>query len=201
MDVKNYTLIEGKIPVLLSAPHVFAHMRPSLRGVLKQGEPFTDYFVSQVCAYTGAYGIALSQPSTEYDPNYHNLETNLYKQEIKRLVKEKKVKYVIDIHGLSNKHQYDVGIMYCMRFKKSKDLAYKLIDNLNKQKELRGISYYVGYNTKTLQESVTQFVAEKLKKTGLQIEIAQYIREDKTLLDAFIKGISLMIKSILNDNK
>lgn len=193
MNVRNYSLIEGTAPVLVSAPHVFAHLRPSMRGVLKQGEPHTDELVKMVCSESGAYGIYLSDKETEYDPNYHQLENNLYKQEISTLVKNKKIKYLLDIHGLSDKHNYDVGITFCMRYRKSKELGDKILVELNKQKDLKDLSYYIGYSPKNFQETLTQYASEKLKIPSIQIEVARYIREDSKLLKEFSAAISSLI--------
>jgi hypothetical protein len=196
MNVRNYNVIEGTYPVLISAPHVFSHKRPSIRGVMKQGEPNTDVLAKMIAQKTGAWVIYLTQSSTEYDPNYHKLENNLYKSEIKNLVKEKKINTVIDIHGLNDFHHYDLGVFYGMRFRKSRDIAQSLVSELGKKRPLKDLTYCIGYTSKNLQETITEFVNEKLRLPAIQIEIARYIRLDTQLLESMADGISELIKKL-----
>lgn len=196
MNVRNYNIIEGTYPVLISAPHVFSHKRPSIRGVMKQGEPNTDVLAKLIAQKTGAWVIYLKESSTEYDPNYHKLENNLYKAEIKNLVKEKKINTVIDIHGLSDFHHYDLGVFYGMRFRKSRDIAQSLVGELGKKRPLKDLTYCIGYTSKNLQETITEFVNEKLRLPAIQIEIARYIRLDAQLLESMADGISELIKKL-----
>jgi superfamily II DNA helicase RecQ len=193
---KEFEIISGKVPVLLSAPHVYAHRRPSIRGVLKHGEPRTGELVREVSSISGAYGIVATKNIVEYDPNYNQLENNPYKFAIKDLFKEKKVRMLIDVHGLSDHHQYDFGIFYCMRFKRSKELTHKLLKELSDEKELKSLSYYIGYTVKNRQETLTEYVSEKLKFPALQIEVARYIREDEKLFKAVEAAISRFISQI-----
>lgn len=193
---KEFEIISGKVPVLISAPHVYAHRRPSIRGVLKQGEPRTGELVRDIVSVSGAYGIVSKSTMLDYDPNYNQLENNPYKFAVRELFKEKKVRMLIDIHGLSDHHQYDFGIFYCMRFKRSKDFTYKLLKELSAEKDLKNLSYYVGYTVKNGQETLTEFVSEKLKYPALQLEVARYIREDEKLFKAVEAAISRFISQI-----
>jgi signal transduction histidine kinase len=58
---------------------------------MKQGEQFTDTLAKEIAQKTGAWAIYLTEPSTDYDPNYNKIERNLYKAEIENLVKKKKI--------------------------------------------------------------------------------------------------------------
>ncbi|MCC7290232.1 hypothetical protein IT417_03215 [bacterium] len=196
MDSSVYTLIDGSAPVLLSAPHSFAHKRPSMRGVLKHGEPGTDYIVKKVCEETGAFGVYLNEPSVEFDPNFNKIESNEYKGAIKDLFETKKIEAVIDLHGLNEKIEYDFQIFYCVRFSRSRKLAMQLMGEMGKQKELKGCSYHVGYTPRNSQETITEYVCEGLRYPAIQVEIARYIREDPVLLSAVVAGLTAFVKSI-----
>lgn len=196
MDYPEFKIIEGQTPVLLSAPHVFSHRRPSMRGVMKQGEEKTDELVKSVAGESGCFGIFTTVPTLDFDPNYSKIEDNTYKQEIKKLFSEKKVKYLFDIHGLSNNHNYDFGIFYGLRFKRSKDLTHRLLYFLSQEKELKNLSYYLGYTSKNLQETITEYVNEKLRFPAFQVEIAKYIREDKALFAAVKRAFVNFVKEI-----
>jgi len=54
MEDLGVKVIDGRIPVLLSAPHVYSHRRPSLTLSYKWGEEFTDTIVEELCLKSGA---------------------------------------------------------------------------------------------------------------------------------------------------
>ena len=181
-------IIQGKQPVLFSAPHAFAHRRPSLSGLYKQGEPWTDEIVKSITHASDCFAI-LSIKQIDYDPNFYQIQKNLYKKEVNEIMKAKKLKYFFDVHGLSDEHPYDFGIYYVNRYNKSKTLAYDLAQALNKG-GLRNCLIQILNVKKTKGESLTEFVTSKLKVPGLQIEVSRYIREDKDLREALIKNFS-----------
>lgn len=184
----GFEIIKGKQPILLSAPHVFAHRRPSLSGLYKQAEPWTDYIVQNVCNSSGAHGI-LSTGQIDHDPNYYKIEGNDYKKEVKRLITEKKIKYFFDIHGLSDEYAYDFGIYYLNMYNKSKTLAYDLAKALNKG-GLRNCLIQILNVKKSKAESLTEFTSSKMKVPSLQIEVSRYIREDEILRESLIKNFN-----------
>lgn len=187
-------VIDGKIPVLLSAPHVFSHKRPRLCGLYKQGEFWTDYLVRNICAISGAYGI-VSINELDYDPNYYPVEKNEYKKKIKELVKKKKIKYIIDIHGLSDEHTYDFGIYYVNLYNRSKNLGYQLAESLNRGALRHSLIQMLNFR-KDDQETISEFATKKLKLVALQIEIARYLRENDKLREAIVKNISEFIATL-----
>ncbi len=196
MSAKNIELeiIEGKQPILLSAPHVFAHRRPSLSGLYKQGEPWTDEIVKQICERTNVYGI-FSIKQMDYDPNYYKVNKNVYKKTVKQLIKEGKVKYFFDIHGLSDEHAYDFGVYYLNRYNKSKNLAYDLTKALNKGGLRNCLPQVLNINV-SKAESLTEFTTSKLNVASLQIEVSRYIREDEVLRDSLIKNFSEFLTTL-----
>ncbi len=180
--------IAGNNSILFSAPHVFAHRRPSLSSLYKQGEPWTDYIVRNICNESNSSGI-LSAREISYDPNYYKINKNVYKKTVKDLIKEEKIKYFFDIHGLSDDHTYDFGIYYLNRYNNSKDLAYELAKSLNKG-SLRNCLVQILNIKKNKAESLTEFTTSKLKVPSLQIEVSRYIREDDILRESLIKNFS-----------
>ncbi len=185
---KNYKLIKGKTPLLLSAPHTHRHKRPNLENRIKQSEPWTKYIAKAIAENTNSYCIYSIQKQ-EKDPNYYPLKENPYKKEIKKLADKNQIKYLIDIHGLSDKHQYDFGIFYQKRFRNSKKLAYAIAEELNKER-LRKCLIHILHFKQNDQETIAEFGAEQLKIPSIQIEIARYIREDDILRENFIKLIT-----------
>ncbi len=195
MKVKpaKYRIIEGSAPFLVSAPHVYSHKRPTLVGRYKQGEPITDLICQQICRDTEATGILITE-EVEYDPNFFKIKRNPYKDETRKIVKDEKKEIFLDIHGLNDKNQYDIGIYYLSRFSKSKRVARELRRALDKG-ELRGISIQIFRLPENDQETLSKFIASKLRIPALQIEVARYIREDELLRNSLIQNISNFLNS------
>ena len=185
---KPFKIIEGTNSILLSAPHVFSHRRPSLTLSYKVGEPWTDEIVRDLCANTGCWGIVLTEES-DFDANYHLLEDNPYKQEVESIVKDNKITKFIDIHGLSNEHEYDIGIFYPSRFRRSMKLSDEICSSINRG-HLRGINMCTLRFSDNNRETLGEFVAAKLRVPSVQIEIARYIREQNKLRNSFIENLS-----------
>lgn len=187
--------IEGIFPVLISAPHVFAHPRNSIEGrKFKVEELNTFEILKDICERTGSQGISLSN-KVDYDPNYDKYSDNGYKQAIKEISKEKGFKYFIDLHGLKDSHQFDIGIYIKPKFENSKKLAYKLADSLNIN-ELRGSLITIQNFRNDDQETLSEYVCTKLNLPAVQIEIARYIREEEELRIAFGRILSNAILSL-----
>lgn len=192
MDTANLKIIEGKFPILLSAPHTYSHKRPSLSGSYKIGEPWTDEIVEKICQDINCYGI-MQVGETSYDPNYHKEKNNLYKQKIKEITTVGKFNRFVDIHGLRDGVGYDIGIYYPTRFDRSMFFAQSISEGLNRG-ELKGASIFLFRFLDNEQESLGEFVASKLRVPSVQIEIARYIREDEILRNAFIENLGKILK-------
>jgi len=191
MNCSEYKIIQGKISILLSAPHVYAHRRPRLNMAYKHGEPLTDQIVEDICKNTECFGIYTCE-DTDYDPNFHKEDDNPYKKEIVNIVKDNKIKCVLDIHGLRDDHMYDIGIYYPTKFLRSRSIAMKLKDSLDKG-ELKGINISVLRLLDNDQETIAEFVASKLRIPAIQIEVARYIREDESLRNSLVKNLSELL--------
>jgi len=187
-----FKIIKGTNPILLSAPHVFSHKRPSLTFSYKIGEPWTDDLVYEICSNTGAWGIVLTQ-ETDIDPNYFRLESNPYKQEVANIISENKIVRFLDFHGLSDKNEIDLGIYYPTRFSNSILLAESVSKALGRGK-LRGMNTCIFRFEDNGQETLGEFVASKLRVPSIQLEIARYIREGKVLRNSFIENLSDLLR-------
>ncbi|MDY0097388.1 MAG: hypothetical protein RBS01_03505 [Candidatus Dojkabacteria bacterium] len=181
-------IIEGTIPVLLSAPHVYPHRRPSLTLSYKGGEEFTDRIVREICGNTGAWGIVQAK-ETPFDPNYHKIKDNPYKQAVAEIIKEGNITRFFDIHGLNLSNEYDLGIYYPSKYFKSINLSKDITKAVDKGK-LRGINSCIFRLNDDLEETLGEYVASELKVPSLQLEVARYIRESDKLRNAFIGNLS-----------
>ncbi len=186
--MKGFEIINGKLPILLSAPHVLNHYRSTLTMSYKQAEPYTDEIVKEVARRLNCYAIFATE-ELDYDPNSSKIENNPYKREVGRIMKEKKIKIILDIHGLSDKHNFDLAIFYATRYRNAKKLAYKIANGLNKE-ELREILIQMRNFKDNNNETICEFVNKNYKAIALQLEIARYIREDISLKTKLIHLLS-----------
>lgn len=103
----NFKIIEGTTSILLSAPHAVKQYR---EGRIKEEDKLTGAIVEYLCMRTGANGIIRTWNFND-DPNYENIGQSLkYKQCILNLIKEKNIKYLIDIHGCTDQHGFDIEL-------------------------------------------------------------------------------------------
>jgi len=195
MEIAQFQTIEGKVPVLLSAPHACAHRRPTLMGTYKLGEPYTDNIVREIAANSSSFGIYLSKECT-YDPNYHKEKKNEYKQAVKEIITKNKIERFIDIHGLKDNQGYDIALYYPTKFRKSLELAYEVEDALN-HGLLNGISIRIFRFLDNDQETLGEYVATKLRVPSVQIEISRYIRDDEQLRESLIKNLSTLVEKYI----
>lgn len=195
MITTHFKTLEGKIPVLVSAPHVFGHKRPLLNCTYKIGEPWTDTIVKGISDDILTSCIYLSS-QCDYDPNFQKVLRNDYKKEVRRIIKEEKIKRFVDVHGLKDTYDYDIGIYYTSRFSNSIAFAKDIAKGVN-MGLLRGISIQILRFVDNGQETLGEYVASKLRVPSVQIEVARYIREDETLRNELIKNLEEVLKKYI----
>lgn len=184
----SFKVIDGSIPVCLSAPHEYPHRRPSLTMSYKWGEKLTAKIVEDVTVRTGAWGIIQTE-ETSYDSNWHKVENNPYKSKLADIIQREKIKKFIDIHGLREEYKYDVGIYYPTKFTNSILLANDISNAMDKGK-LKGLNICIFRCPDDMQETLGEFVADKLRVPSVQLEIARYIRESDELREELVRNIS-----------
>ncbi|HVX92699.1 MAG TPA: hypothetical protein VHA74_01130 [Candidatus Dojkabacteria bacterium] len=199
MKSESFKVLEGKNPVLLSAPHAFNHYRSNINQVYKAGEPVTDDIVRRVAANIDCYGIFTTQ-EMDYDPNSTSELLNIYQREVEQILKDKKIKYFIDIHGLNDKYDYDMAIYYPFRFSKSQRFADRiktsLMENMEKHLNIQVLNF-----PENQDNTLSINVSHKLRVPSIQIEVARYIREDEFLLEKFIEAFEKSLLSLINNDK
>jgi hypothetical protein len=94
----------GTRPVLLSAPHGAAHRRD---GRYKQEDEYTAAFARLLAERTGAH-VLYTFARSESDPNYDREAP--YKSALAELVTRHGIHFVIDIHGMSDRHKFGIAV-------------------------------------------------------------------------------------------
>ena len=99
-----FDTVEGVCPVLFSAPHACRHLRDDSE---KMNEEYTAAMAVYAARMTDSHAIYTTRKSIE-DPNW--VAAGEYKSEISRLVRERDIRLVIDVHGMTNRHQMGVAL-------------------------------------------------------------------------------------------
>jgi len=99
-----FSMIGGEIPLLLSAPHGAKHLRDD---AWKEEDEYTSSLAIKLGELTGAFVIYVKN-KTQEDSNH--LFTTKYKVAIKKLLEEKEIKFLADLHGADEVRNYKVNI-------------------------------------------------------------------------------------------
>jgi len=94
----------GRLPVLLSAPHGAAHRRD---GRYKREDEYTAALARLLGERTGAHALYAFARS-ESDPNF-DLRSP-YKAALAGLVAAHDIRFVIDLHGMSDRHKFGIAV-------------------------------------------------------------------------------------------
>lgn len=95
---------DGKIPILISAPHGVRHLRNES---WKEEDEYTSSIAIKLAERTGAYVIYVKNATRE-DPNY--TEENRYKEAIKEIVRRNGIKFILDLHGANKNRKFKVSV-------------------------------------------------------------------------------------------
>ena len=108
---ENYKIIEGTIPVMLSAPHAVNHFR---NGQKKWADLYTGGMALYLQKITGCH-LIYNACFTEKDPNFDATENNDYQIHLKNYLQKREQKgspvYVLlDLHGSAATREYAVEL-------------------------------------------------------------------------------------------
>ena len=130
-------VIEGQIPVIITAPHSMRPMREGTRRFSDGGG--TAALAVEIGRLTGAYVIYIAYEGPS-DPNYY--DDNEFKEALAQLINTVSPKYILDLHGSHPYRSYDIdlGTMGGESLLGNRKLLNSLIDHL-KAEGILGISY------------------------------------------------------------
>lgn len=94
----------GRLPVLISAPHGAAHRRG---GRYKREDEYTSAFARLLGERTGAH-VLYTFARSEDDPNFDSHSP--YKTALAELVDAGGIGFVIDLHGMSDRHRFGIAV-------------------------------------------------------------------------------------------
>lgn len=195
-----FILIERDSPILLSAPHGALTFRNSVKELWHEEDEYTAGMALFLADIFQTSVIATTWKTCDSDPNFHHEPRSSYKQEIRRLVKARGIKYVIDLHGASDTtgnipagKLVDLGTRDHLN-----SLESKLTDLLEQRINVNLDGNFVnrnGFPAKAVKDSmsITAFSHHELKIQSVQIEMRPLVRIPERRIDssAFAKGENL----------
>lgn len=194
----NFKIIDGTIPIVLSAPHAVKQNRD---GNIKAEDRLTGAIVEWLCMKTGANGIIRTYNCND-DPNYENKGKSLkYKEKILELIKDRNIKLLVDIHGCTDKHGFDIELGISHGENINYDNTYLEIFKQNFSKMGK-----VVIDKKFMAESeknISKFINRNSKIQCIQIEISKKFRKEQLIemLEIFedvIKKCTILFKGDIN---
>lgn len=188
---KSFRTIQGKIPVLISAPHSVRQLR---NGKIKGKDLYTGPIVMEIANQTQCYAI-YKIFNNQDDANY-DIENNEYKEKVLEIIKQRDIQLFIDIHGASDNDEFDIdiGTDDYKNLNEKKEVLEKFIQLCNKN----GI-YKIGIDKKfkaNTLHTITKTVAINTKIPCMQIELTRKYRsiEDFEKMRKIIDIIVELIK-------
>lgn len=162
---EDFEIIEGKVKVMLSAPHAFIHFR---NGEVRYAETNTDTLVKEICEKEKCWGIYKTY-SSDNDANYD--EFSLYRSEAIRDIKRNKIKFLIDFHGMKSERDLDIclGTGRLQNLNGDEELANKFAE-IFKKHGFKNVSIDDPFSAKH-PFTVSSDVHDKCNIPTLQIEI------------------------------
>lgn len=94
----------GQLPVLLSAPHGALHRRGDR---YKREDEYTSALARLLGERTGAH-VLYTFARSDDDPNYNR--DSPYKDALARLVAAHDIRFIIDLHGMSDRHKFGIAV-------------------------------------------------------------------------------------------
>ncbi len=198
-----FELHEGKMPVMLSAPHTVNHFS---RGKMKYAEIFTGGITEYLHEQTHCHIICVTR--------YKNLDANSdpadickYKQKLLDYIAISGVKVLIDLHGMK------VNPTYAMELGTGGNgdptlNGYNLIADIVEETMRHSLNNYLVEDNKQIvrnikfaargENTITNFISSQLRIPCLQIEIGGEYRDIRNpeRLEALVVGLQSAIENI-----
>jgi hypothetical protein len=181
---RTFTYLPGHLPLLISAPHATIHQRHNR---VKREEGFTGAMAHFLAETTGAHALYSRYRSPD-DPNWNRHSP--YKRFLQKVVQSHHVQFVIDLHGMSNRH--NIGLALGSMNGRSCPMQEPIIlqtitQHYDQTSETTANSlaalrwdYFVWNHSKftggLTNHTVTRFVSQQLGVAALQVELCAALR-------------------------
>ncbi len=192
---QEYEIIEGKLPVLISAPHSVRQFR---NGKIKAKDSYTGVIAIILQKETNCSCIYKIKNNNN-DANY-DLENNKYKEELLRIINEKNIKLLLDIHGASDKYGFGIDIATDNEINlNGKEIILKTLKETLEEFKIDDVVVDEIFRAHSIR-TICKTVSSKIKIPCIELEIARKYRniEDFEQIKKIIEAIK---ESIMRINK
>ena len=192
-EEQTFEVIEGKIPVLLSAPHSVRQLR---EGKIKGKDRYTGAITIELAKQTNSF--AIYKTYNNQDDASYDIENNEYKEKVLELIDKHNIKVFLDIHGAKDTDEFDVDIG--TDEKRNLNGKTQILENLIKNLNEKGITQ-IGIDKKfkaCTMHTLTKKIASSTNIACMQIEITRKYRdlEQVEKMEKVINAIKSWIKEI-----
>lgn len=181
---KDHVLIVGNRDILISAPHGVSQVRLGKYKHCEIGSLTTAVYLQNE---TKCHLIAKTKNNSD-DANFD--ENSKYKTSIKKLIQEKDIKYLIDIHGLASNRDYDInlGTHIGQNIKNDLDLFNNLYNSLISN------SFNVSIDQPFMagQQTISGSINNEFNLWTLQVEINCAITNKKENFERYKKLLTIL---------
>ena len=208
---KNFVIKEGRIPVMISAPHAVNHSR---NGELKKADKYTGAIAELLHRRLGCH-IIYTTRFGNCDPNYDSNinKENLYQTAIEQYIAAHDIKVLIDIHGASASRNYAVemgtapfknedGVEYSTPSLHGYDFIVDLIrysfdyalKDVMQPKDKRRVALNEIFSAGK-QNTITKYISQNTPVACVQLEINAIYRncENPGHFSQLLKGLMLIV--------
>ena len=180
---ESYIEIIGVVPVLITAPHAVPHDRGGEK--LKEQDDNTDLVVMETCKNLNCHGLIplkpiadpnkLCEPTRKSNsPTWKDTNGVPFYSEAERLIKEKSIQFLLDIHGITD--DYEDSVVIGTSGVKTKEVWAK---GLKEYLDQNGVKTVIN-STRALNGERHYFSGGKFVRNisipGLQLEIKRAYR-------------------------
>ena len=179
----DFIILKGDIPVLFSSPHTMIQKKED--GSVKYNEKYTKAISLYLNKYYKSYSI-IKLNDTGTDSNRDNYDK--YNIEMRRIIKDKNIKLVIDLHGSRSDRDFDIEFGTLNNL----SVDYSTIKELEEEFKLNGINN-IKYNDPFKGGFITQGLYGLTDIDIIQLEINQRLRDDPESLERLIRSLGSFI--------
>ena len=167
-EEKSFEVLEGKIPVLLSAPHSVRQLR---EGKIKAKDRYTGAIAIELAKLTNSF--AIYKTYNNQDDASYDIENNTYKEKVLELIDKNNIKVFLDIHGAKDTDEFDIDIG--TDGKRNLNGKTQILEKL-KEKGITKIGIDKKFKACTMH-TLTKKIASCTDVTCMQIEITKTYRD------------------------
>lgn len=189
-------LIQGSIPVIISAPHSVKHLR---NGAIKNEDMLTGGIAEYLGRITDCHVI--TNLSSMSDPNYDS--NSLYRKKLLAYIKDNNIKYLLDLHGASYLSDFSIDIGtspdengILNSFHNNSKIFNNVVSILSSMSILNELPITINDKFKAGEKTITYFISHNSNCKCLQLEINGRYRyyEEPKYMEGLIAGLSEIIK-------